>query len=101
MIYSLDIIRDDEEKLSKKEWRFDIVPRGHELHIILESYSELSRPSRRHKYEVIRSYRRILARVYGQSRGQEILDPKTIDLLQEIKDEIYARILSSIKIVLE
>lgn len=47
---NFDIVREDDDKLHQKIWRFNIVVTPHSVQVTLDAVFHMQRPTRRHKY---------------------------------------------------
>jgi len=56
----IEIVKTDKGKLEQEVWRFDIInERSNGIYLVLNSFQEQTRPTRRHKWRVNVSYYRL------------------------------------------
>ena len=85
----VEIIREAEDKLSKKKWKIYVGSQQFftDLIILLDFYQEESRPTRRHKYRLDRYWDRGHIKHTG-FLDQEVIKLLSLDVIEEVKDII-------------
>ncbi len=77
---------ESEDKLSKKTWWFALTD---DCNIVLDSYYEYSRHSKRHKYRLDKEYNRIMGRDNNIELNDVIV---TYKIAENITDQINAKL---------
>ncbi len=90
MQLDVEIIRESEDRLSRKRWRFYTI---HDTDVVLDFYATETRKTTRHHYRHVASWERIGRREY------ENLSPNVFEVPQEVIDEAVEKIRAQLKYV--